>query len=156
MMLALDSSVVAKLFLREEGSDDAIEMMSLCYSGRTGFLASELVLYEIGNVLWKHARRGTSGTTELLGEFLKLDIEYFHHDRKLAIDALNEAILHNITYYDAVHVCTARNNSARLVTEDRKLLDRCECPIDIGEALDMVRKGSNPSRQNHVTTNTML
>ena len=141
MIFALDSSVLAKMFLREDGSDMAIEMMSLGYLRKIKFLASELVPYEIGNVLWKYAIRGKGGTSELLQEFNKVSIDYVHLDRGLADDALREAILHDITYYDAVHISTAKNNEALLVTEDGKLLDTFECAISIEKALYMVRKG---------------
>ena len=57
MKLVLDSSVVAKLFFEEAGSDSAIKLLELGDVMDIEFLASDLVTYEVGNTIWKNLRK---------------------------------------------------------------------------------------------------
>ncbi len=57
MKLVLDSSVVAKLFFEEKGSDSAIRLMEIGDEKDIEFIASDLVIHEVGNTIWKNLKR---------------------------------------------------------------------------------------------------
>src|SRR5437660_11983721 len=50
----LDSSVIAKWFVQEEDSDQALEIRDLFIQKKHRVSTISLLRYELGNLLWKH------------------------------------------------------------------------------------------------------
>ncbi len=50
-MVVLDTSVVAKWFLEEDGSDKAVEIRNSFLDGSLPIVLCDLTLYELGNLL---------------------------------------------------------------------------------------------------------
>ena len=140
MKFILDSSVISKLFIKEKGSINAMDMMTLGYSKNVTFIASELVRYEVGNVLWKHLRKTDIDGVELINRFYLLNLEYVPIDNDLATDVMRLAHKDDITYYDAAHVALADRYQAELITEDKKLLKMFDIAINIGDALKRIQE----------------
>ena len=66
MKLALDSSFIAKLVIEEDLSDEADELIRTGRERYAEFIASELALHEVANVISKYMRRtGAEGRLQL-------------------------------------------------------------------------------------------
>ena len=104
MKLVLDSSVIAKLFLEESGSDEALDLMDSSYLKELEIIASDLVFYEVGNTIWKHLRKKKSDGTNFIKKLYLLNIDYIPISEELALEAMKLAHKHDVTYYDGIHV----------------------------------------------------
>ena len=138
MKLVLDSSVVAKLFFEEAGSDFAIKLMELGDALDIEFLASDLVIYEVGNTIWKNLRKKTKDGTRYIKLLFLLNIDFIHLDDNLACEALNAAQKNNITFYDGVHIALSKKYEATLVTQDKELLKKFKTTLSIEGILERV------------------
>jgi predicted nucleic acid-binding protein len=135
MKLVLDSSVIAKLFFKEEGSDEAIKLMELGDAMDIEFLASDLVIYEVGNTIRKNLRKKTKNGVRYIELLFLLNIDYIGNDDGLASEALKQAQNKNVTYYDGVHIALSKKNQATLVTQDRELLKKFKTTSSIEKIL---------------------
>jgi predicted nucleic acid-binding protein len=142
MNLVLDSSVIAKLFIEEGDSHEAVELFQKGSMRDITLTASELILYEVGNTLLKHCRNTDTDVSEYMTRLFYLNVEYILPHEILFSVALKTANLHNITYYDAVHVALAEHCRSFLVTEDRELLKKIKDAINMKEALKIIEEGS--------------
>jgi predicted nucleic acid-binding protein len=139
MKLILDSSVVAKLFFKEEGSDEVVRLMELGDEMDIGFLASDLVIYEVGNIIWRNLKKKTKSPTTYMKLLFLLNIDYISMDDELACEALEQAQKNDITYYDGVHIALSRKNQASLVTQDKELLKKFRNALSIEGILDRIK-----------------
>lgn len=115
----VDSSVVVKWFLPEEHTEAARGLLG----GDNRLIAPDLVRAEVGNVLWKHWRRGEIPAEAALGvlqdlERLPLGIE---SSRPLVGVAWGVARRFGRSFYDGLYVALAERADCTLVTADRKL-----------------------------------
>lgn len=140
MKLVLDSSVVAKLFFEETGSDSAIKLMELGDALDIEFLASDLVIYEVGNIIWKNLRKKKMNGSRYIKLLFLLNIDFVHLDDNLASEALDEAQKNNITYYDGVHIALSNIYDATLVTQDKELIKKFKTALSIEEILERIEK----------------
>lgn len=122
MKLVLDSSVVAKLFFEEKGSNEAVKLMELGDEKDIEFLASDLVIYEVGNIISKNLRKKKRDGSIYIKLLFLLNIDFIPIDDDLACEALEQAQKNNITYYDGVHIAISKRNKAAFVTQDKELL----------------------------------
>jgi len=112
MTFVLDVSAIVNLV--RITSINAVELARGCYT-------VDLAYYELGNVLWKYAKRGLN-TAPILRAFEEL-LNVLRVERvKLNSNVLNLAIENDLTYYDAVYVYLAIKLGTKLVTEDGELL----------------------------------
>lgn len=115
----VDSSVAVKWFLPEEHTEAARELL------REGnrLIAPDLVRAEVGNVMWKHWRRGeipAEAVVEVLRDLgrLPLGIE----SSGPLMEAAWEVARHfGRSFYDSLYVALAEQAGCTLVTADRKL-----------------------------------
>jgi predicted nucleic acid-binding protein len=120
----VDASVVIKLFLAEPLSDEAHALLShLAADPPARLHVPDLFYIECSNILWKYVRR--FGLTE---EDARLYIEQLGqlalrntHTAELAADALEIALAHNITAYDAAYVALSARLGLPLITADERL-----------------------------------
>lgn len=135
-VMVLDTSVLVKLFLEEELSDEVFELLIQGREANIEFKASELVMFELGNAIWKYHRERKGYGSEMMIQTFLLDIERFPLEGESAIDALKIGHNNTITFYDAVHVELAQNLGALLVTNDKELLEKFDFAIGISAALE--------------------
>lgn len=143
MRFLLDSSVISKLFIEEKGSKEAIEILSISHTKDIELFASELVLYEVGNTIWKHLRNKKKGGSEYIMRLFLLNIEYRPLGSDLACDVMTISQKYDITYYDGVHVALSKECDAKLITEDKELLHKIKGSVNLKTAINMVRKLGN-------------
>lgn len=138
MKLTLDSSVIAKLFIDEKDTKNAMSLMEKSIENGGELIASELILYEVGNTIWKHIRKKMIDGQEYLRQLFFLNIDYLPLNQDIACQTIALAQEYDITYYDAVHVMLAKSNEKPLVTEDKELLKKVDSAINIKEALRLL------------------
>ena len=117
--LVIDASIAVKWVVEEEGTEAALGL-------RTGFrfLAPELLIAECANILWKKVQRGELLSREaiLAGRLLERSGIGFVPMRGLLVQATELAVSLSHPAYDCVYLAVARQNAARFVTADRRLL----------------------------------
>jgi len=138
----IDASVGVKLVLEEPGSDDAHALLERVADDPQGRIyVPDLFYPECANVLWKHVQRhrlAPDVAQENLARLLALPA-FEVRTRDVAAPALQLALHHHISAYDATYVAAAEHANAPLVTADGPLLDtfRGKQPavLSLGEAL---------------------
>jgi len=121
----LDSSVLVKLVLSEESSDEAKEAVTRILDAGGAISSTESALPEAGNAIWKR--------THLLHQ---LDVEEYQTAISSAIrlitrmrlipttevagDAAEIALSEGVTFYDSLYIAAAQQTGSRLLTADRR------------------------------------
>lgn len=122
----IDASVLVKLYANEDASEEARSLL-----GRAGdpdpplFLAPTLIYVECANALLKYTRRLDMDrriAEESISSFARLPINAFDSSEFLP-RAFDIAITAQLSLYDALYVALAQIFDAKLVSDDRRLLD---------------------------------
>jgi predicted nucleic acid-binding protein len=115
----VDASVVVKWFIPEVHSGAAIRLLE---GGRT-LLAPDLLLPEVGNVLWKKIRRRelSEGLARSILENLKSKSLQIIGTPTLVKSALGIATRFDRSFYDSLYLATAVIHDCVLATADDKL-----------------------------------
>ena len=119
--LVVDASVAIKWLIPEEGSELALSILEQGFS----LAAPDLLLSEIGNVLWKKSRGGKilpEATLILLSEFQRLSIRLIPSEQ-IAPIALGIAQRCDRSYYDSLYLALAETLEVPLVTADQKFVN---------------------------------
>lgn len=115
----VDASVVIKWFVPEIHSDAARRLLAASHQ----YLSPDLLFAEVGNVIWKKARRGELTVQE--GQRLAVDIASIAVEtvptRGLMIDAHALAATTGLTVYDAMYLALAVRLETEMITADDKL-----------------------------------
>jgi len=126
----LDTSVVAKWFLEEEGSDAAERFLDALEGGDRVAVPSSF-FYELASVLW---RRRQTGMTERNATAIWSDVQRLpllvSDWEELFPQALSVAYRFDVSPYDAAFVVLARELGCELITADRRLWKKThgDCP----------------------------
>jgi predicted nucleic acid-binding protein len=127
----LDTSVVAKWLLPEEGSDRAAPYLDAVAGGEGEVAVPSSLFYEMSNLLWVRRRDGLDAATAdaLLAGLSRLPLAV-HRQQLLARPALALAHELAISPSDAAFVVLARDLGCELITADRRLwsLAHGACP----------------------------
>jgi predicted nucleic acid-binding protein len=101
------------------------------------YAVSTLTEYELGNVLWKEAKKkkiDLKGAAQIFSDVL-LEV------KKIGIvgigDILVIAVERGLTFYDASYAYIAEKEGLILVTEDTELLKKCKCAIKTTDLKDV-------------------
>jgi predicted nucleic acid-binding protein len=115
----VDASVVIKWFLPEIHSDAARRLLSAPHE----YFSPDLLFPEVGNVIWKKARRGE--LTAVQGERLAADISTVAVEtvptRGLVVDAHALAATTGLTVYDCMYLALAIRLKTEMITADDRL-----------------------------------
>ena len=121
----VDASVAVKLFVLEDGSETAERLIGqLAASPGAEIHVPDLLYIECANILWKYVRSRHYAVTSALRDLADLRQLAFHATAtsELMVDALQLAVAHGVTAYDACYVALAQRNGIPLVTVDEKLV----------------------------------
>lgn len=124
----VDASVAAKWLLPGAGEDLRDEANHLLerYVGRDlQLLAPDLMGAEIGNVLWKAARRNRISATNAeisLRRFIELLIPVVP-SADLLVRSLRISMICDRSFYDSLYVALALTTRTELVTADERLVN---------------------------------
>ncbi len=120
-LLVIDASVAIKWLLPEDGSEFALSILEQGFS----LAAPDLIVSEIGNVLWKKSRTGKISplaSVRLLTEFQNLSMRIIS-SAQIATIALGIAQRCDRSYYDSLYLALAETLEVSLVTADQKFVN---------------------------------
>ncbi|MDG6899168.1 MAG: type II toxin-antitoxin system VapC family toxin [Nitrososphaerota archaeon] len=118
----VDSSVVAKWFLAEPGSDKAIELRDEFASGRVELAVPSLLFYEVMNALRFSGSFRASDLVVAARSLSKYRFGIWRPLGKLLELSSELSVEQGLTIYDACYVALGKRTSSRVVTEDKELL----------------------------------
>jgi predicted nucleic acid-binding protein len=119
--LVIDASVAAKWLVNEALSDKALSLLD----PQNDLIAPDLLLPEVGNVLWKKTRSGELPSEMALERF---DALVNMGVKVVAANALSRRALEiaaeiGRTVYDSLYLALAEVSDCRLVTADARLVN---------------------------------
>ena len=119
--IVVDASVAVKWYLPEPHSADAEKLLS----GAFRLLAPDLIVSEVGNILWKRIMRSELSVPKakgIMAAFAELPLTILPANT-LAENAMTVACGLKRTFYDSIYLALAMTADCRLVTADRKLYE---------------------------------
>ena len=122
--LILDASILAKTFVKEKDSDNAMKYIDGYLRGEYKIIISDLTIWEVLNALKYH---GEFPNDELprVGEALYYyGFEVIEINLEFILKAIKIALDNDITVYDATYLALTEIYDGELVTADKKLYDR--------------------------------
>jgi predicted nucleic acid-binding protein len=119
--LVVDASVAIKWYVPEQASIVAVEVLT---SGDE-LLAPDLLVAELGNILWKKVRRGeltARDADQIADAFLSTRPIRIRDSAVLLRGALDIATAFDRTVYDALYLALAVAEGCQMVTADGRLV----------------------------------
>jgi predicted nucleic acid-binding protein len=118
MRLVLDASVAIKWYVPEVHAIRALHILDR----DVAFSAPDLIYAEVGNTLWKMARRGDLSrerAADIFSKFREVTIEIYSSIRLLDV-AFNFATGLDCSFYDSLYLALAVANDCPVITADEK------------------------------------
>lgn len=126
MIAAVDASVLIKGYIPENLSEKANKVFEHVVEGKLLLIAPDLILPEVGNILWKKHRLKELTeieVNEILKEILLFPLK-IESSKSLITFALELAIIYDITVYDSLYFSLALLYNTKLITADERLVDK--------------------------------
>jgi predicted nucleic acid-binding protein len=127
----LDTSVIAKWFFNEEGTDRAEVLLTDLLEGSVRVQVPSSMFYELANVVWTRRSKsfGEQQARMVWAEVVTFPLSVTDWSELLP-EALAFAMQHDVTVYDAAFVVLARQLGGELVTADGVLWNKIagDCP----------------------------
>lgn len=133
--VVLDTGVMVKVFVEEEDSPRATDLLLAAAEGTYHLAAPDFMAIEFGNVLWKYVRRSVLREDEAwqaIAEFPFDRIEWLPA-RLLVSEAFRFAREYDIAVYDGAFLAGAESLAVEFVTTDIMLYRK------VGERLPWVK-----------------
>ncbi|MBI4059190.1 type II toxin-antitoxin system VapC family toxin [Candidatus Microgenomates bacterium] len=119
----LDTSVIAKWFCEEEGSDRAQKYLDEFGQGKYGITVPTLLFYEIGNMLL-NKKIETIRVSEIMSRLQNVSFNIVDIGYEAFRKIFQNAQELSITFYDAAYVTLMQKEDAEFITADRKLYEK--------------------------------
>ena len=120
----VDSSVVAKWYLSEPGTDAALAIRDAFATRKLDLKVPTLLVYEVVNAL---RFSGAFSAVELALAARSLSryrFEFWRPRGKLLEMAANMSMVKGVTVYDACYVALASIKKCKVITEDREVIEK--------------------------------
>jgi predicted nucleic acid-binding protein len=129
LICVVDASVVLKWFLREPDSPAADFLLEKLLNDEVELLAPDLILVETASALWKRVmvrkQMSADEATLIYRDLLTLPLSLIASGT-VADAALQIALRHKHSVYDAVYCALAIERNCDFVTADRTLANRLQ------------------------------
>lgn len=116
----VDASVAIKWFAYEENSEIARSLLRSVELETIRIFAPDILLYEIGNALWKGKHFGRQDIADALDVLLDSSIEVRNLDRLLISQSAFFMERYSLTFYDASYAALAYILDIPLISENPK------------------------------------
>lgn len=116
----VDASVVAKWFLNEQGSDEALKLRDDHIACRTFLIVPELAFLEVLNAL-RYKGQDADALKKANNALWDAQLHVEKLNSFLLEKAAQAALKHNSSLYDAVYVALANKFGVPLITADKAL-----------------------------------
>jgi predicted nucleic acid-binding protein len=123
----VDASVASRFLLVEDLSDKAELVLDGFLKGELDLKAPGLLVYEVGNTLWKSVKGdfiSLEEALEMFSHFLELKIDSIRLSEGEQEEALEWGVKNNATYYDSVYVRSCEKVGGTLLTADNVLYEK--------------------------------
>jgi len=130
----IDASVASRFLLVEDLSDKAGLVLEDFLEGVSDLRAPKLVVYEVGNTLWKAVKQkfvDLDEAEEKFSYFLGLKIDSVELDEEDYKEVLGWCVKNDATYYDSVYVRSSEKIGATLLTADNILYEKTRGEIPV-------------------------
>lgn len=117
----MDASVASRFLLVEDLSDKAELVLEDFLQGKLDLRSPELVVYEVGDTLWKSVKNGFISLDEAIEKFslfLELRINPVNLSFEEHKEILEWSVKNNATYYDSAYVKACMKVGGTLLTAD--------------------------------------
>lgn len=122
MKLSLDANVIAKWFIDEENTDKALEIRDQFLRGTFMIIEPTLLIYELGNVFWKHPAKSPEDVERDFKAFFDIGLHFLDVAKPEMLGAIHETARSlGITFYDATYLTVAEKEGCTLITADEQL-----------------------------------
>ena len=125
MLYVIDAGVVVKWFIPEVDSAIAHQLLERYLQGVDSPVAPDLLISECANAFWRRCRQGDitpAEATESLADLLTLNVPLVSAT-SLAQSALQLALQHQRTVYDALYLALAQERNCSLMTADERFFN---------------------------------
>jgi len=126
-LYVIDASVAARFLLFEELSDKAEHVLEDFMDGKIELAAPKLLIYEVGNTLWKAFKQGfisLEDAREKISYFLRLQLNIIKLGKEDYEEVLDWSIKNNVTYYDAIYLVVTKKVGGILLSADDMLYEK--------------------------------
>ncbi len=124
MNYLLDSSVIAKWFLDEPGSNRALNLQHRYLSGSLSLFYAQLSLYEVANALLYSREFKATEVADATAALAALNMQQLGFEERALSKAIIVSGQYGIAIYDSYLVTLAEMHHLIFLTADRKLLRR--------------------------------
>jgi len=137
MLMVIDSSVIVKWFFLESLTQEALAIRQDWLTYKVDLIAPELILAEVGNIVWKKHRLGLITEQEgidILSDLLALNLLTVSTEILLPI-AYNLATEFDRTVYDSLYLGLAQSRGVKFITADLRLYNSVHSKLNFVEYL---------------------
>lgn len=120
----MDANVVAKWYLKEDYSEQAVKLRDNYVSGRIAISSPDLLEYEVLNALKYSGAYSNQELVEIARSLNKYGFECWRLKGKLKEETVRLAAKYEITIYDASYLALAAITKASFYTADEELLEK--------------------------------
>jgi len=127
MVYVIDASVASRFLLIEDLSDKAGLILEGFLDEAFDLRAPKLVVYEVGNTLWKAVKQGfinLNEAEEKFSYFLGLKVNSIELNGEEHKEVLKWSVKNHATYYDSIYVRSSKKIGATLLTADDTLYEK--------------------------------
>ncbi len=121
MKYVLDASVVIKWFVKEEDSEETIELLNEYNQGKCEIAVPDLLIYEVANVLRYNPKFSHTDTLGCIRSIHNLDLDVVELVELIVESALGISYERKISFYDALYIAVAKEIGYEFITADEKL-----------------------------------
>jgi len=129
--VALDSSVIAAMFFKEDASERALRA-----AAESDLITLDLAFAEVGNVAWKQVVL-TGEDKELAQMALQKCMSFIFEAcevvkfQDLALEAYEISVDARTTFYDSLFLALAKKEHVPLLTLDRRMHEKAKGKLDV-------------------------
>lgn len=118
--LVLDASVAVKWFAEEENTSAAEVIFNEILERKITANAPDLILYEVGNSLWKGKKFEVERITASMNSLFVSGLQFWPLDEELSQTAIGLMVKYNLTFYDSVYAALAKILEVPLISANPK------------------------------------
>ena len=118
--LVIDASIAVKWFSEEAGSISAANLLTAISDNELEAFAPSVILYEVGNALFKGKKYDQERIARALGELLRSEVRFVDLNADYLDFTVECMVKYKLTFYDAVYAGLARKLKVPLLTANPK------------------------------------